>query len=370
MNRLKFAAKCLCLAIGAVFLTGNARAQGTVDAAANMISQAEFAAVRARLDEKGFTGVIAIASDKPGDEIAYFAGFGDQAASSGKPDSNTQVDTGSITKTITAAAALKLVDQGKLSLSDRLSKYFPDAPADKAGITVHQLLTHSSGLPGAVAGDREDLQKTDFVSRAMAADLMFSPGSAYEYSNVGYSLIAAIIEQISGEDYETFIRKQLLKKAKTPSIGYEASFDPARSLMMTGDRNIAEGSWGGESNWALIGNGGLVTTAQDMITLRRKIIAGDIVSHTAVELSQLPHQREGENAPGFYGYGMVVEDHPQFGRIYWHNGGNEEFLANWTHYAEHGVIVFTASNSPTFDADLAGLVIAEKLFDIKIFPDE
>ena len=364
MNRLNFAAKRIFLVIGAALLTGNALATEA------LISPSEFAAVKERLNEKGFTGVIAIASDKPGDETAYFAGFGDQAATSGKPNEETLVDTGSITKTITAAAALKLVDQGKLALSDRLSDFFPEAPADKAGITVHQLLTHSSGLPGAVAGDREGLQKNEFIARALAADLNFAPGSAYEYSNVGYSLIAAIIEHISGDDYETFIRKRLLKKTKTPSIGYEATFDPARSLMMSGDRDIAEGSWGGASNWALIGNGGLVTTAQDMITLRRRMIAGDIISSTAVELSQLPHQREGENAPGYYGYGMVVEDHAQFGRIYWHNGGNEEFLANWTHYADHGIVVFTASNSPTFDADLAGLVIAEKIFDIKIFPDE
>lgn len=327
----------------------------------------KFEAVKSRLTDEGFKGVFAIAGEEG--EI-FFAGIGEQAAASGQPDEKTLVDMGSITKTFTAAAALKLIDAGALTTADRLSKYYPNAPQEKAGITVHQLLTHTSGLPGAVAADDAGLSKEDFIQRAMAAELSFEPGAAYQYSNVGYSLVAAIIENISGLSYETFIRETVLEGVGAPSIGYEAPYDSARSLLAASGQDIAAFSWGGASHWALIGNGGMIATAHDIIRFRRKFMAGEIVSHAAVNFAQSPHVREGENAPSHYGYGMVVEDHPWFGRVYWHNGGNEQFLANWTHYADHGWIVFTATNSPAFDADLAGLVIAEALFDRKILPDE
>ncbi len=320
------------------------------------------------LERRGFHGVIAVA---PSGKDPIIRGFGGAATPAGIPDGTTFVDMGSITKTITATAALRLIDEGKLATSDRLSKYFPDAPADKAGITVHQLLTHSAGLPDAVASDEETITRGTFIIRAMAADLLFQPGSEYSYSNVGYSFVAAIIEDITGQSYERYVRDRLLAGHNLASIGYASTFDPRRSLLTRDGKNIREFSWGGDdAYWALIGNGGLTVTATDMIEFRRRLTAGALVSRAAVNLAQTPMVREGEDAPSHYGYGMVVEDHPEFGRIYWHNGGNTEFMANWTDYADRGVIVFTASNSPEFNADLASLTIAEALFGVKIFPDD
>ena len=321
-----------------------------------------------KLERRGFNGVVAIAYE--GNE-PIVKGFGETASAAGIPSGTTLVDTGSITKTITAAAALRLIDEGKLATSDRVSKYFPDAPADKAGITVHQLLTHSAGLPDAVASDEETINRATFIERALSADLLFEPGSSYSYSNVGYSVVAAIIEDISGQPYEVFVRESLLAKHNLKSIGYAMVFDPERSLLTRDGKNIREFSWGGDdAYWALIGNGGLTATANEMIEFRRLFASGTLVSSAAINLAQTPMVLEGEGAQSHYGYGMVVEDHPAFGRIYWHNGGNLEFMANWTDYADRGVVVFTASNTPDFDADLAGLTIAEALFDVKIFPDD
>ena len=328
----------------------------------------KLAAAFEKLELRGFNGVVAVAAEG---QAPIIKGFGDDATRSGAPDAATLVDTGSITKTITAVAALALIDDGRLATSDRLSAYFPDAPPDKAGITVHQLLTHSSGLPAAVASDDEAVSRDIFLQRALAADLLFQPGASYSYSNVGYSLVAAIIEKISDQSYEEFIREQFFSPNNIASIGYARTFVPDRSLLTQDGETIAAASWAGDdAYWALIGNGGLTTTAGDMIKLRRLFKAGALVSNAAVNLAQTPMVREGEGAPSHYGYGMVVEDHPSFGRIYWHNGGNEHFLANWTDYADHNVIVFTASNTPDFNADLAGLTLAEALFDVQIFPGD
>ena len=323
-------------------------------------------AIFEKLEDRGFQGLVAI-SDEHG-EVVYSA-IGTASLVNTHSAEEILIDIGSITKTLTATAILKLIDAGEISSSDRLSQFFSDLPEDKAEITVHQLLTHSAGFPGFLASDDSGLSKNDFLNRAFAVELMFNPGEGYAYSNVGYSLAAAIIEKVSGKSYEQYVREDLFEGERPSSVGYEAAFDPSRSLLTQSGKDIASFSWGGSSHWALIGNGGLVATAKDIIEFRQKYSAGEIVSNAAISLAQAPLVREGENAPSHYGYGMVVEDHPWFGRIYWHNGGNEQFSANWTHYVDAGYIVFTASNTPEFNADLAGLVIAESIFDRKILPD-
>ncbi len=314
-------------------------------------------AAKTRLEEMDFKGVIAIAFEG---EQPIYAGFGEGAAN-GTPNETTQLDSGSITKTFTAAAALKLIDEGKLQTSDRLEVFFPEAPADKAKITLHQLLTHSAGFLDAVGGDLDYLAKDEFLKRAFAAPLLFEPGSAYEYSNVGYSLVAAIIEQLSGKDYESYIREDLLGDLHIPDIGYEAVFDPDRSMVTADGETIDKASWGGRSHWALIGNGGMIVTAQDMISFRRAFTARKLHSNAAVNLAQTPMVREGEGAPTFTGYGMVVDDHPQFGRVYWHNGGNPHFISNWSDFADHGVIIFASSDGVDVNGDMAVEAIAAEL---------
>ena len=255
-------------------------------AAQNSNLDQKLAVAYENLERRGFNGVVAVA---PSGMDPIIKGFGANASAAGVPDSQTLVDTGSITKTITAAAVLKLVDEGKLATSDRLSKYFPDAPEDKADITIHQLLTHSAGFPGAVAEDDETVDRATFVARAMNADLLSPPGSAYYYSNVGYSLVAAIIEDISGQSYEYYVRETLIGGHDQSSIGYGAAFDPARSLLTRDGKTIRQFSWGGgDPYWALIGNGGLIATAKDMIEFRRLFANGALVSSAAIILRK-PH---------------------------------------------------------------------------------
>ncbi|WDI31162.1 serine hydrolase [Hyphococcus flavus] len=312
----------------------------------------------------GFTGIVAVSvNGRP----PLYAGFGDNAAADGRPDKDTLVDIGSITKTITGAAAMKLVDQGKLSMADRLSDFFPNTPEDKARITIHQLLTHSAGFTDAVGDDLEYLSKGDFMIRAMDSSLLFEPGSGYAYSNVGFSLAAAIIEKVAGKSYADFLKDDVLRQAGITKIGYDKTFDARRSLLTQDGRAIDDASWGGSAHWALFGNGGLVATAKDMIRFREAFVSGKVVSNAGIELAQAPLVREGEGVPSHYGYGLVIQDEPLLGRTYWHNGGNPHFTSNLTDYSDYGLVIFTASNNPDINADIAAMVITEMLFDVKIF---
>jgi len=124
----------------------------------------------------------------------------------------------SVTKTFTAAAILNLEQQGKLKLSDPLSKYIPDfLNGDR--ITIEQLLAHSSGLPDFYSLPEYPIKKyqrvtlPDLIAWVKTKPLDFLPGSKSSYSNTGYGFLAYIIEQVSGEPYEEFVAREILKPA-------------------------------------------------------------------------------------------------------------------------------------------------------------
>ncbi|HEX3109741.1 MAG TPA: serine hydrolase domain-containing protein, partial [Thermoanaerobaculia bacterium] len=170
------------------------------------------------LTSKGFAGAVLL-EDKG--EVLLDKGYGAADRTSGRPVTTaTGFDIGSLVKPFTAAAILKLESRGKLRRSDPISRFFPSAPPDKAHITVQQLLEHTSGLPDIVDAvskpvtytpdfDYEPVSRDEIVRRAMNAKLLSVPGAKSLYSNLGYSLLGAIVEIPSGEPYEQFVRETI-----------------------------------------------------------------------------------------------------------------------------------------------------------------
>ncbi len=265
------------------------------------------------------------------------------AAADRIPAADTQIDINSITKTVTGVMAAKLVEQGKAAFDDRLDEIFDDVPGDKAGITLHHLLTHSSGLINSVGNDAEKLGREEFLARVFGSELKYAPGEKYRYSNVGYGVVAAIIEKRSGKPYEAFLREDVIAGLGLSNTGYMSVYDDARSLKTAEGKTILEASWGGhEPYWNLIGNGGLVSTVPEMIAFRQAVASGKIVSPEMLAIVQTPHIKEDEAGTSFYGYGLVVQDFEGIGRVYWHDGGNRVFSAQWGDYADQGDVLFTA----------------------------
>jgi CubicO group peptidase (beta-lactamase class C family) len=184
--------------------------------------------------------------------------------------------TGSITKQFTATSILVLEARGKLSLQDPITIDFEAIPEDKGGVTLHHLLTHTAGFPGAIGDDRERIGREAFVRCALATERLFPPCSRYEYSNVGYSLLAAVVERGSGESYEAFLHRNLFEPAGMHDTGYILpGWDPQRLAHGWTDDG---GDWGtlvdrliGEAGpgWNLSGNGGICSTVQDMFRWHR-----------------------------------------------------------------------------------------------------
>jgi CubicO group peptidase (beta-lactamase class C family) len=133
----------------------------------------------------GFSGAVLVA-DREG--IVLRKGYGLANDSTGQPiTASTVFDMGSMVKQFTAAAILLLESEGKLSTNDPLSRFFPGVPDDKRNITLHQLLTHTSGLVSDVAGDYSGVGRDSALGLAFRAPLVSQPGLAFNYSNMGFS---------------------------------------------------------------------------------------------------------------------------------------------------------------------------------------
>jgi CubicO group peptidase (beta-lactamase class C family) len=324
----------------------------------------------AELEQSGVSAIVAVSDDGGPIVVREFGALKDD----GIPAGSTQVDIGSITKTVTGVMVLKLIEQGKVRLDETLAEIFPNVPADKAAITVHHLLTHSAGFVDAVGDDAERLNREDFLHRAFGSPLVSPPGERYHYSNVGFAILAAIVEDRSGKSYDAYLQEDVLRGTGLENIGYMSVYDDERSLRARASsapefpsskgQTIMEANWGGhEPLWNLIGNGGLVSTAEEFIRFRQLVTAARIVPAELVELSQVKHIPEDEAGTSYYGYGLVVQDDPEVGRIYWHNGGNGIFSAEWGEFVDHGDVIFTAAaDSSAGDAFSAMAIMQAHLY--------
>lgn len=122
-------------------------------------------------------------------------------------------EIGSLTKQFTAAGILLLKQENKLALDERISEYLQVTPASWAGVTVRHLLTHTSGIKSYTGLDgfewRRHLSQKEFIEKIGAYPLEFAPGASWKYCNTGYSLLGYIIENVSGEDYWSFMGKRI-----------------------------------------------------------------------------------------------------------------------------------------------------------------
>ena len=183
----------------------------------------------------------------------------------------TVVEIGLNTKDFTAVAILQLHERGRLSIRDSIGKYFAAARNGKRAITIWQLVTHRAGFPLRLGDDFDSTSREALIDGAMRAPLLFPAGSRESYSNVGYGLLAAIIEQVSGVSYETYIRDNILTPLGLSHTGLVLpAFDPQKIARTSeSDRPDAETLFGKPHAtdgpyWDLRGSAGMLSTIDDM----------------------------------------------------------------------------------------------------------
>ncbi len=328
-----------------LLLSGPLAAQGPAPAG-DAETRTRLDAYMAERASAGFSGVVLVAR---GGTVLLQRGYGFLDAGKTRPVAADSVfTTGSITKQFTAAAILKLEMQGRLKTDDVMARYLPGVPDDKRAITIHQLLTHTAGLPPVSGDDREPIGREAFEKLVLSRPLAHPPGT-YEYSNIGYSLLASIVERVSGRAYEAFLVDELFAPARMSETGYSRpQWAATRLAHAVNDDGTDRGTFGevtmpnGTPGWHLLGNGGLLSTVGDMYRWHLALKGDAILSPAAKD--KLFHAWVDEGGGSFYGYGWSVEETP-FGKLVTHNGGNPYFFSDFLRYLDRDVVVYFSTNS-------------------------
>jgi CubicO group peptidase (beta-lactamase class C family) len=329
------------------------RALGAGSPVAASMEQGEtVTTVRAYLDAlelEGFSGAVLVEFQG---KVVISEGYGySDVQNRRKNSAQTVFDIGSITKQFTAAAIMKLEMEGKVSTEDMLPKYFKNVPTDKSKITIHQLLRHSSGLKSNVGGDYDKITEAAFVDSLMRSPLRFQPGTAFSYSNIGYSLLGMIVEKVSGMPYERFLYQNLWHPAGMEQTGYKRP-DFNDDLVATGYHND-DRVWGKPTEkrwdedgpfWHLKGNGGILSTAEDLFKWNKALLTDRILSEDAKAKMYHPRLREGEDSTSYYAYGWDVHKTPRNTTSYWHNGSNGIFYADFYRLIDESTTVIVLIN--------------------------
>ena len=294
----------------------------------------------------GSRGVIAAAQ---ADELLVCEGWGAADEAGQDPfDCDTVVDIMSMTKQFTAAAVLKLQMLGEMSVSDPIGDYLDDVPPDKRAITIEHLLTHTSGLVEGLGGDDEPMSRAELVAGAMAAPLEADPGTRYAYSNLGYSMLAAVIEIVSGQGYEEFLAEHLFEPAGMTATGYVLPDWSVHAVAVEYDaQGRSQGRpldhlWAQDGPyWNLRGNGGLLSSARDLFRWHVALLGEDVLDAASKEELFAPRVSEGPDGT-FYGYGWVLTEHDDV-PVAWHNGGNDSSYGELARTPDGAVMMFWAT---------------------------
>lgn len=278
----------------------------------------------------------------------------------------------SVSKQFTAMAVMLLADRGLLSLDDPITKFFPGAPDYWKDITVKHLLTHTSGLPhyeGHIPkGTTLQLNDVDVLHIAMdVEEPLFTPGSQWEYSNTGYTLLGLVVEVAAQKPFHDFMLSDVLKP-----LGMNDSVLYQRGLNTVPHRAFGHSRRG--DDWvrtdqsvtsATRGDGAIYTSLRDY----RKWLAGideqkllNPESYAELFKPQVQTTRDGSH----YGYGWFIDEYRGEPRIH-HNGDSRGFRLCVQRFPERKAAVLVQINNNLDDRSEGMTAVGEKVADLLIF---
>ncbi len=265
---------------------------------------------------------------------------------------NTNYRLASVTKQFTAAAILLLAQDGKLSIDDALRQWLPSLPPADDAITLRQVLTHTSGLV-----DYEDVMASDYQGQIRDAGVLglletqdrtyFPPGSAYRYSNSGYSLLSLVVERASGQPFQDFLHERIFR----PLGMYDTL------AYVRGGPDVPHRAWGysqvggkwvrtdQSSTSAVLGDGGIYSSIADLAKWDAALYDDRLLSDASRKLAFSPHvQVTGEPYQAGYGFGWRITHDDVGGDSLWHSGETLGFRNVIVRYPDQRLTVVLLSN--------------------------
>jgi CubicO group peptidase (beta-lactamase class C family) len=281
---------------------------------------------------------------------------------------------GSITKQFTASAILKLQEEGKLSVGDKLSKYIPDFPRGDE-VTLRHLLTHTSGIHSYT-------DEPDFLSRVTNATSTeaiieemkkypydFDPGAKWSYDNSGYMLLGYIVEKVSGQSYGDFLRENFFEPLGMTETGvYRAHPGPPHEALgySLGTKGFARAlNW--DMSWAG-GAGALYSTVEDLYRWDEGIFNGRVLAAASLAAAFTPvktvENQDYYNSKGTgYGFGWFIDSHRGLREIE-HSGGLDGFSSHLLRVPDEKLTVAILANALPGRSKANPNRLAQRLVDI------
>jgi D-alanyl-D-alanine carboxypeptidase len=269
-------------------------------------------------------------------------------------ETNTPVTTetvfkiGSISKPIIAMGIMLLVEEGKISLDDKISKYLDGTPETWKDITVRHLLSHTSGIIREAPGfDGAKIQPdADVIKTAYQSPLVFTPGEKYQYCNVGYFSLAEIIRKVSGKPWSDFLTERILKpfgmnSTRTTTF---AEIIPNRANGYSFINNKLSNS---EVYLALRPSGAFLSTISDMIKLEAALNGRDFLKPETRTIMWTPFKfNNGKDST--YGLGWTIDVVNGRKRI-GHGGSLNGFRSHFARYVDDGITIIVLTNLAEVD---------------------
>lgn len=297
--------------------------------------------VRSYVADHKFMGTALVAR---GSEVLFSKGYGSADLEWDIPNApNTKFRLGSVTKQFTAASILLLEERGKLSVNDPVKKYMPDAPAAWDKITIFHLLTHTSGIPNFTGFP--DYQKLEpfpatpeqLVARFRDKPLDFAPAEKWNYSNSGFMLLGYLIEKISGNSYEKFVRYNIFTLLGMKDSGYDSN-----SAVISHRASGYVLGKNGYENAGFVhmsiphGAGALYSTTEDLLKWEQGLFGGKLLSAASLAKMTTPFKNN-------YGFGLAIDTSGAH-KVIAHGGGIEGFVTDLEYYPDDKLTVVVLEN--------------------------
>jgi CubicO group peptidase (beta-lactamase class C family) len=312
------------------------------------------------VEANAFSGAVLVAQDS---QILLSRGYGLANRAQDVPNTpQTRFRICSITKQFTAIGALILQARGQLSVNDPICDYLPQCPSAWEGITIHHLLTHTSGIPDFV--DLPDYESTkslpttplQLMARFRDETLQFDPGARWQYSNSGYIILGYIIEQVSGQAYGAFIQDNIFDLLQMNDSGYDNNLEViATGYTGTGNRWNEASYIDASVPYAA---GALYSTVDDMYRWDQALYTEQLVPQESLDAMFTPYA---SSPIGDYGYGWFITDKHRR-RVVRHGGGGDGFVTVMERYPNDRVTLILLSNRETANIGSITDTIAEMVF--------
>jgi CubicO group peptidase (beta-lactamase class C family) len=296
-----------------------------------------------RFAAEGFSGAVLVVRDR---RVVLLKGYGLADRERGVRNSAaTRFEMNSMTKMLTGVSILQLAAAGRLRVDDPIGRHLGEFPTAKRGATIEQLAAHTAGLimQGAnLAGDSRDA----FVADVKRTPRESAPGSAYRYTNAGYSLLAATIEHATGDSFEAYLRRNAFAPAGMQTARFRDEVPSDDTLFARGYVAGTSGAQRGPPNpyiWGTRGAGGVWSTVGDMYRWIVAVEDGRVLpSSQRARLFSVPTPPSQE----MYGWHVYPATDSSRTRID-KGGGSADFASQLLYYPDERVVVVWASNDLT-----------------------